>query len=492
MDLFPLDPAVQLEKSSVVSFSRLNGLVNRIAAGLPVPPGSIVPVCLDPSVELIASIIGILQCGATYVILDPTGSVERNRYIIEEVNACLVVTDKKYSGFFSQPILVSTLLEEDPSLARRKDARYNPPHVDPATPAYIIYPSGSTGKPKGVTISHAAASLGISHFSLNGNRRWLLIFNPIFSAAQRTILATLCKGGCLCLASKDRLSTSLHDVIENMKVDGIGITPSMLATLPPSNTSTSLKQITTVGESLSAAILDAWAKKVHLRSSYGLSEFAQLNFSRRLQQGDPPNLVGKPCDTTSAYVLFPDSTEIAPVGADGELCLVGPQLSDGYINQPSESAKSFVNNPFGTGRMFRTGDLARQHSDGTFEILGRLDRQIKLQGQRLEPDEVSAVLHKHKGVVITAVVAADVNNIKALVAAVVPCQDQEWTQLVSELRQIAQQCLPAFMVPNYWIKFEHLPTNSNGKVHIRQIQARAEITSPQDMLGRSRPSTWTR
>ena len=375
---------------------------------------------------------------------------------------------------YSRSVIVENiLLNEVPSHQKSSSYAHG---IKPTTPAYVIYTSGTTGKPKGVIISHAAASHGISHFSLDGKSRLLLFFNPIFSAAQRTMLATLCKGGCVCLTSKERLAFCLRDVLENMQIDSLGVTPSMLALLSPKDVPACLKQITTVGEPVSTSLIDAWADLVELKISYGLSECAQLNFTRLVTRGDNPRIVGNPTDTTEAYILISDTTEIAPKGQAGELCLVGPQLSDGYLNCPTETAKAFGTNPFGGGRMLRTGDLAIQHLDGRFEILGRLDDQIKLHGQQLAPEEVSSAITKHHGVAATSIVAANVGDTKALVAAVVPHLDQDWDHLVTQLQLSTQKLLPHYIMPSFWLKYDRLPINPNGKVDLEQIRTRAQNT----------------
>lgn len=475
---------MQFENEPALTFASLNNIADRISNALPVRQGSVVPIYMDQSVNLIASILGVLKSGATYLILDPAGSIERNKFIIGEVMAEFVITSQKYAGLLPNVIVLEDLLRKVNPPSFTKDSRCTEESLDPATPAYIIYTSGSTGRPKGVLISHAAASHGINEYSLNGNSRWLLFFNPVFSAAQRTILATLCKGGCLCLTSRARLATSLQEVIKNMQIDALGVTPSILAMISPKDIAPCLKRITTVGEPVSNAVLEAWVEKVEFRASYGLSECAQLNFSRRLRKGDNPNIVGKPTDTSKAFVLLPNSTDMAEFGQAGELCLTGPQLADGYLERPSETAKVFVANPFGPGRMYRTGDLVVQHSEESFEILGRIDYQIKLHGQRLEPEEIVAVLHQHLGLTAAAVVAASVGNDMVLVAGVVPDRSYDWTQLVGELRDMARQMLPPYMVPSYWLNFEELPLNANGKVDIKAIRAYAEKVSAGEMLGR--------
>jgi non-ribosomal peptide synthetase component F len=322
------------------------------------------------------------------------------------------------------------------------------------------------------------------HFSLNGKSRWLFFYNPIFSAAQRTMLATLCRGGLLCIASKENLTTSLMGVIQRMNIEAVGLTPSILSTIATNQLPPCLKQITCVGEPVGHDLADFFAKKVEFRVSYGLSECAQLNFNRRLSQGDNPAIMGKPTDTTDAIVLRLETNEIASMGETGELCLFGPQLADGYLKRPEETEKAFVANPFGPGKMLRTGDLARVVGD-SFEILGRVDNQVKINGQRLEPEEVSSVLSRHPAVVNAYVVTATVKGSNSLTAAVVLHPEYEWSNTVPVLRDLAQSMLPSYMIPIYWIQYQNLPLNANGKVNKKAINDRAEAASMNELLIRS-------
>ncbi|KAJ6116028.1 hypothetical protein N7523_006445 [Penicillium sp. IBT 18751x] len=475
--------AVHCEHERPYTYRELWQIVERIAANAAFAPGSIVPACLDPTIEFVATLLAILVSGAAYVVLDPQGSHERNRAIVADTGSDFVVTHRKYTSLYEEAVSVEDLLINE---AAQKDLDSLPPLTGPSPSdlAYLIYTSGSTGTPKGVLLSHRSAYHGISQFDLNGRRRWLLFYNPVFSAAQRTILATLAKGACLCLAPRERLATALPDVLSNLQIDALGITPSALSLLSPSEIPGSLKQITTVGEPLSQALVDLWADKVHLRVSYGLSECAQLNFSRQLKPGDNPRNPGRPGDTTTAIILEPNTTTQMSVDVPGELCLFGPQVASGYHRRPKETSATFVKNPFGSNILFRTGDQAVRRSDGTFEILGRIDHQIKIHGQRVEPQEVAETLSGVKGVADIVCVGSTIKDKVSLVAAVVSNDQYSWNDLVKNLRQHAQGSLPPYMVPSYWLRCDKFPVNRNGKIDFKAIRATAESTEIENLLGR--------
>lgn len=461
----PKAPAVQYEQSDPINFKELNCLANRLAATLQIKSRTFVPVCMDRSIDFVASLLAILKSGAAYIILDPEGALRRNEHIVEDCEAKIVLTDRRYASMFRQSCIVEDLQgfhDKNPDRLEYLDANKNFGVEDPC---YVIYTSGSTGAPKGVVLTHRAATSGMSHFSLNGRGRWLLFYNPIFSAAQRTMMATLVKGGCLLLASKKSLTTSLGKTIASMKADALGITPSALSLLSPSEVPT-LKQVTLVGEQVGQDLLDTWCERVELRNTFGLSECTQLNFGTRLSRGSNPRVVGRPSDTTRAYILKAGSIELAPLEVSGELCLAGPQLGNGYLKKSEQTAKVFIDNPFGHGKLYRTGDAARQHRDGSIEIVGRLDFQIKINGQRTEPSEINQALLKHSSVQACATVAALMGDNKSLVAAVVPTETGRFSDLVTELRRHVERLLPSYMIPSYWLLMEHLPTNANGKIDV--------------------------
>ncbi|KAL5358058.1 hypothetical protein BJX96DRAFT_173097 [Aspergillus floccosus] len=466
----PDTAAVQFENDLPLTYAELNARANRLARRLAAHEikGRVVPICIDRSVALIIALIAVLKAGAAYTVLDPDGPVERNQHIIATCGADIVLTTDAYASQYPEAMILESSVGTDDSLSS-SNLNLDIQGVDRC---YVVFTSGSTGAPKGAVLTHGAATNGMAYFSLNGLQRWLLFYNPTFSAAQRTMLSTLVHGGTLLLASKQRLTGRLAETVQAMQVEAMGITPSALSVIQPQDVP-SLKMVTLVGEKIPRELVATWAEHVHLRNTFGLSECAQLNFGCRLHATSNPGIVGRPTDTTQAYVLKPGTIELAPMGVAGELCLAGPQLAAGYLTSDSDSvgaaADVFVPNPFGSGMMYRTRDMARMHAEG-IEILGRLDFQAKINGQKINPAEIDRTLSHHPGIAQCAVVTVEMRNKPTLVAAIVPFPGQSWPDLVASLRVHASEKLPAYMVPSLWMEMRSLPTNPNGKTDVRSIR----------------------
>ncbi|EAQ82934.1 hypothetical protein CHGG_10752 [Chaetomium globosum CBS 148.51] len=465
--LTPDAPALQFEGNRPLTYDELNRISNRVARHLPVGRGSFVPVCLERSANLIISLVAILKTGAAYVTIDPDTPQERNNFIVEDVGAQVVIVDKTTTGRFpGREVVIEELIAES---IRAQDTNLDRA-CDPSDPVYVIYTSGSTGKPKGVLHVHSSATSGLAAFPTLPDLRQLLFHNPVFSAAQRSVWSTLKQGGCLCLASKENLTVHIGRTINQMQINVIDVTPSTALLLTP-GTVPCLKRMTVAGELINPALIPTWVNELELLNAYGLSENTQVNWRREMVLGQNPQNIGRPSDTTTSFVLVPGTTRLSPLLVPGELCLGGDQLALHYLNRPEKTAEAFIDNPFGPGRLYRTGDMVVAHEDGSIEMVGRIDFQVKINGQRVEPGDSNTILQTHPDVSNSSVVAAEIGGRKSLVAAIVAKTGSalEWPRLRSELKDLLAQHIPSYMMPTYWLLQTELPLNVNGKVDIPRL-----------------------
>lgn len=469
--------AVQFETEQPLTYSALSKRSSQLARQIRQYGAKYIAVHLRMSADFIVALLAILKSGAAYVILDPDSPVARKSFILEDLQPGLVLVDHSTAGELDKEVQISDLLSQSSSHDTGDLL-----HVqDPSSVAYVIYTSGSTGKPKPVLLDHQAAFNGLLAFPPVAGLRQLLFFNPAFSAAQRSIWATLSVGGCLCLASKENLTIHTAKMINTMNVNSVDMTSSTAALILPDDVP-SLRRMVLGGEMVNPTVIQTWEHRVELLSSYGLSECTQLNWRHRLQSNVSSRMIGQPYDTTTSYVLIPGTTELAPLLVPGELCLGGAQLARGYLHHPEETTTRFIRNPFGKGRLYRTGDMAVRHADGLVELVGRIDFQVKINGHRVDPGEPNSIIQANEEVEDSAVVPASVNNRAVLVAAVVSCPDIDWEALVGKLRLLLAAKLPLYMVPQFWVSMPALPVNANGKVDMVAIRKTVEALGESGQL----------
>ncbi|KAI4274487.1 MAG: hypothetical protein LQ337_003910 [Flavoplaca oasis] len=399
--LVPNANAIQYEMEAPITYAALNMRANRLARQLAPCRGLYVPVCMHRSTELVVALLAILKAGAAYVILDPDAPLARNSYIVEDVKAPFVVVDGTTAGTFENEREMKRLTDD----AKDNDGLDLITNQHSSEIAYVIYTSGSTGSAKGVLLEHKAAFNGLLAHPKAVDLRRLLFHNPVFSAAQRSIWATLAQGGCLCLASKENLQVNLTKTLKMLNINTLDMT-STTASLFDLEHLPLLRRLTLGGELVSSALVNAFAHRVELHSSYGLSECTQLNWRQRLSTDRSARLIGRPSDTTASYILAPGTVDLSPLLVPGELCLGGSQLAREYLNDPDRTRKSFIPNPFGPGRLFRTGDLALRYPDGSIELVGRIDYQVKINGQKVDPSEPNTIIQTQSHIEKAATVPA--------------------------------------------------------------------------------------
>jgi amino acid adenylation domain-containing protein len=472
--------------SELLTYSGLNTRANQLAhylIGKGVKPGHSVALCADRSVELIVGILGIVKAGGAYVPVDADNPDERIGFILSDTEASLLLTTRHYSrrfeGFSQQQVhLDEEELFEDqptgsPSVLLSADSLL-----------YIMYTSGSTGQPKGVLIPHRAVSRLIFNetFDFLNEQAVLYQYAPVaFDAATFEIWGALLKGGRVAIAPPGIQSLeSLSESLRRHEVTVLWLTAGLFhqaAELHP-ELFEGLDYLLAGGDSirLSAVkkVLDRHQGIIFI-NGYGPTESTTFAVTHRVQNAGAlkhgRNLIGRPIGHTRAFVVDPGATKarLVPQGCYGELCLAGPGLALGYLNQPQLTAEKFIDNPYGEPafeKLYRTGDLVRWLSDGTLEFMGRADSQVKVRGYRIELGEVERVLQGsdlvNDGLVV---VHEDDQGNKALVGYVVPNASYDKDGLQAYLKEK----LPAYMVPSVFVPLDSFPLNANGKVDRKSL-----------------------
>jgi amino acid adenylation domain-containing protein len=420
-----------------LSYDELNVRANRLThhlRALGVRRGSLVGLCVERSMDMVAALLGILKAGGTYVPLDPEYPVERLAYILKDSSPDVMVTQERWAHRLVHGAWKVVCLDQHPSPLDSGQETNPEPLADLDSFAYVLYTSGSTGRPKGVITPHRALSNHMlwcqRQFPMTSRDCMPQKYSLSFDAAVVEIFSTLLAGARLILPEPGMHFDPAHMVslFALFGVTAIDVIPSFLELLldePEFRRLGSLKRITCGGEVLSPELAQRCLREldVGLYNLYGPTETTISSTFHRVTRDDAGASVpiGRPIDNTQLYILDPHGHPV-PEGVTGELFIAGAGLAAGYLNQPGLTAARFVPNPFSSvagARMYRTGDAARYRADGNIEFRGRIDQQVKIRGFRIEPGEIEAALSEHPQVAECTVVPRGEKKQK-LVAYVVP------------------------------------------------------------------------
>ncbi|MFG3016839.1 amino acid adenylation domain-containing protein [Streptomyces cinerochromogenes] len=453
---------------------RANRLAHRLRAVPGIGPDVPVGVCLERSPAMVWTLLGILKAGAAYVPLDPEHPAERLAYLVADSGAPLIVTDTTHAAQLPEgPELLAVDRPADLPDTLPTDAPE--PAAEPGDLCYLIYTSGSTGRPKGVRIEHRGVVnylAGMQHaFPLAEGEAFLQATPLSFDVSAYEIFWPLWQGATVVLVpGSDRLDmTEVSRLMRAHRVVGLHFVPSLLdlfvSRVRPADC-THLRYAFASGEPLQPTLVSRFTERFpgDLVNLYGATEVSVDTTYWRASRTDPagPVRAGRPMVNQTVYVLDPDRRPV-PAGVLGEVYLGGDSVGRGYHRRPELTAERFVADPFRGGRMYRTGDLGRFTADGELDLLGRMDRQVKLRGVRVELGEIETTLLTHDQVGACAVVVReDTPGDKRLVAYCVPAPDGRVE--AGELREWAAERLPRAVLPSAFVILPELPLNRNGKV----------------------------
>ncbi|MBD1807083.1 amino acid adenylation domain-containing protein [Microcoleus sp. FACHB-SPT15] len=494
------------------TYQELNAKANRLANYLKkqsVAPEMRVGICAERSIEMVVGILGILKAGGTYVPLDLAYPKERIAFILEDTQVSLLLTQRPLvEGFLQQGVPVICLDKEWETIAQEsQETPLN--EVKPQNLAYVMYTSGSTGKPKGVQISHTNVSHYIEAINkvlqVQPDDVYLHTASFSFSSSIRQLIVPLSQGARVVLATREQTQNplTLFELIQKQGVTIIDTVESVwryglqaLENLDQNSQdrllSSKLRLLVFSGGLLHCQLYKKLRCKLknqpRIVNIYGQTETIGVcaypiptEFDR--EQGYVP--VGYPLCEIQVYILDSELQRV-PVGEPGELHVAGASVTCGYLNLDQLNVEKFIDNPFveeqpialgggasaiaseSSARLYKTGDLARYLPNGTLEILGRVDFQVKLRGMRVELGEIESVLEQHPTIRQSVVTAReDKPGDKRLVAYIVPklpSADISKTALIKELRIVLEEKLPSYMVPSAFVLLDKLPLTPNGKL----------------------------
>ena len=458
------------------TYYELNGRSNQLATylkGMGVKEETLVPLCINRSVEMIVAILGILKAGAAYVPIDPAYPAERISFMLGDIGSSIIVTAKACVNNLSLSSNVQyVLLDEDWPVISKSSGQNLNIVIKPNQLAYIIYTSGSTGKPKGVMVEHGGVvnliTAQSNYFEIGAGENILQFSNYCFDASVEQIFLALFNGAALVLITEGLLLSmdGFTNFLNENKITHLHATPAFIEQVPAAKYS-HLKRVIAGGDTCKKDLAAQWQNLVTFYNEYGPTETTvtaiELKADENYQVSTIALPIGKPIANTRLFIAD-KIKNLLPVGVAGELYMAGAGVARGYLNRPELTAEKFIVNCFNVHHnemMYATGDLARWLPDGTVEYLGRVDEQVKIRGYRVELGEIEYALQEFETVKQAVVVArTDKDGQKKLVAFVVVNSILNQLQIQSGLRKK----LPDYMVPSQIVSIENIPLSANGKV----------------------------
>jgi amino acid adenylation domain-containing protein len=449
-----------------------------------VKEGTMVPLCMERSVQLIVSILAILKAGGAYVPVDPAYPKDRIRYMLEDTQSELILTNSPQLPMLREEVPSTELVcvDEMMELLTAAPIPTLVTSTDPGSLAYIIYTSGSTGQPKGAMVTNrnvTSLARGGNFVELSAADVLLSTGSPSFDATTIEYWGMLLNGGQLVLCPEKNLLDNelLKQEIRDRGVTKMWFTASWFNQLVDDDIAIfkGLKALMVGGEKLSEEHIQKFQAAypaIQIINGYGPTENTTFSLTWTITGvvSGSSIPIGRPLGNRTAYILSSER-QLLPAGAAGELYVGGAGVSRGYLNQPALTAEKFITDPFSDipeARLYRTGDLARWLPDGTVAYLGRIDDQVKIHGHRIEPGEIENVLLQYPDVK-QAVVLMQTKSTgdKYLVAYIVPQEAFDKEALAAYLKS----SLPAYMVPSQLVPLEKIPLTSNGKADKKALRA---------------------
>ncbi len=437
---------------------------------------SVIAVIAERSAEMYAAVYGIIRGGNAYLPIDPEYPAERIEYMLRNGGVKAVAAQGKFMSLAGKtPCIDVTELMKKTS---DKNAVIPECNAKAEDTAYVIYTSGSTGNPKGAMVSHKSAVNRIlwmhDKYPLDKNDVILQKTPYTFDVSVWEHFWWGICGGVLAVSRPGEhfLPAKILEEVSRNKVTHIHFVPSVfelfLNYLEAHKEETvkfdTVKHVFLSGEALTANLTERFyriydCKKVSLHNLYGPTECAvDVTYYDCISGEADPVPIGKPIANTQIYILDKHLRAV-PVGVTGELCIAGTNVGQGYLNNPELTAEKFIDNPYGEGKLYTTGDLAYWREDGNIVFAGRKDFQVKLNGQRIEIGEIEAVISSLEEVESVAVILKKENGRDFLVAFYSGKVVNEVT-----VKELCRNKLPKYMVPSFVVHLDSIPLNSNGKL----------------------------
>ena len=468
--------------NKTLTYSELNKKANSLAhylIDIGVKPNNIVAIMANRSLETIICMLGILKAGAAFLNLDPTYPENRTKYYLENSKAEYVLVQKALKDKVKD---ANNIIEIDlENNLYNKDFDNPNVKVQPFDLSYVIYTSGSTGVPKGVLLHQVGFANMVKAMTLvldylkEGNKHCIAsVTSTPFDIFVYEIFVSLTHGLKVLMANnaEHRNPILLDALIKKYNADVMTVTPSLMKInydnrLNPSALS-NIKHMVFGGEPLPEKFvkdLRNLSPGVTIYNIYGPSEITVLSNVQNLNRENKIT-IGPPIMNTGIHILDKNGHRL-PIGVVGEIYISGIQVGLGYLGKPKMTKEKFLDNPFGNGKMYKSGDIGRWTFDGKVQCLGRIDNQVKLRGLRIELGEIETKMESIEGITSSVVNKIELDDREFLCGYYVCDKNVEIPE--NTVREFLRKSLPSYMVPTYFVQLKEMPYTINRKINRKAL-----------------------
>ena len=451
------DKVAVIEDSGTLTYAQLDALANEIAAKFYDQAPKAVGIVMSHGAKQIAAMLAVLKSGAAYVPAEPALPKDRIDYMMKTAGATVIITDE----------YCRNLQPADKVLTDRST---------PDGAAYILYTSGTSGKPKGVVVENHSvvnyAEAFEAEFHTGPGDIMLQYSVCSFDIFVEEVFTTLLNGAAVAIPPKEVAKGTLQDLMKFVERHGVTIVdgfPYLLAEMNKlAEIPKSVNLIISGGDVIRGSyITELRNRGIKIYNTYGPSEttvcsnYYRIDNARSLDDGTFP--IGKPVKGVEVKIMDENLNEVAQ-GDIGEICILGEGVSRGYLGNPPEQ-KNFIILPDGR-RLYRSGDLGYVLQDGNMGFIHRRDDQVMILGRRVEPEEVENVLNTcpcvERGVVKAFL---DDSGLSYLTAYIIPKENCR----LHDVKEWLKSKLADFMVPEFYVKMNHIPLTPRGKVDVKAL-----------------------
>jgi amino acid adenylation domain-containing protein len=520
--LTPDAAALHSLQDGEITYSELNSLSSKLAKHLRdrgLRPETMIPLLFDKSPWAIVAMLAVLKAGGVCVPLDPKHPSQRLGIILHDINAHLVLlsdgSEHRIGSLTRGLDVIKVSRSQIQNLPDAMDKDCTCREVRPSNAAFVMYTSGTTGVPKGVVLEHRNLSTYLKHFGylcdIDSTSRIGQFAAYTFDVSISDIFLGLSQGACVCVISENDRFDGLAKALGMLRVNWINLTSTVARLIQPEEVPSIIRLVLS-GEPARKDVIAKWAAQKHVRviELYGPTESTiHMSCNSRVDNPDQAANIGQPAGALTWIVDRLGLNELCPVGVVGELLIEGPLLSRGYLHDERSTCQAFITDPswitkYGLAqgrRFYKTGDLVRYTDNGSLEIIGRMDNQLKIHGQRVETSEIEHYIDKYcpdtsgalvglirhteaggkeKDVLVAFLQYRQYQNDSDVFAGTLIPNSDVLRGRHEALRARLADALPAYMVPSAYIPVTRFPTTVSGKLDRKALFSK--VTTPSENL----------